>query len=219
MYKEMLERIARYFSSDRYLPELQEAREVYFQRTGKVFEEDPMFEGRITAFLEWFLLDRLLPVVGVPPVRLFWMMFEDSLGEGERETLLQMQRTNHSLFQVQGARGELSRLKDLATGEIHDVLTDHKLPGVTREDVLDARLIQMGGNLRFCESLWIHPLEAHPYIFGELKAHHPPSREWLDTFLHDLALMKLKKEQYKHIPVAQIYSQRSFPQEREKPST
>ena len=45
------------------------AREEYFDRAGKVFDDDAeLFEGRMASFLEWYVLERPLAGIGLTPV-------------------------------------------------------------------------------------------------------------------------------------------------------
>ena len=46
------------------------AREEYFERAGKVFDDDAeLFEGRMASFLEWYVLERPLRATALTPVR------------------------------------------------------------------------------------------------------------------------------------------------------
>jgi hypothetical protein len=211
MYKQLLERVAKYFTGDAYLPEFQAAREEYFQRTGKVFEDEPMFERRITAFLEWYLLDRILWDVGIPPVRLFALMFGDSLTEAEQHPIRQMQTTRHSLFSYEGRSGGRCLLRDLLENRLHKVSEHGPLPGIRKGDILDARLIELEGALQFCEAMWVHPSEGKAFILEELKRRKDGPSWSPEEFLFDFAYVKLKRERYQHLPAREIYAKSSLP--------
>ena len=76
------------------------AREEYFDRAGKVFDDDAeLFEGRMASFLEWYVLERPLAGIGLTPVAC-------ALEEGaarpadERRTLAALATSHHSVFEL-----------------------------------------------------------------------------------------------------------------------
>jgi hypothetical protein len=74
MIHRLLDRLAERYSEREHKLEAMRAREEYFDRAGKVFDDDAeLFEGRMASFLEWYVLERpsstlggALPVVAVP---------------------------------------------------------------------------------------------------------------------------------------------------------
>ena len=54
-----LDRLAERYSAGEHKIEAMRAREEYFERAGKVFDDDAeLFEGRMASFLEWYVLER-----------------------------------------------------------------------------------------------------------------------------------------------------------------
>ncbi len=207
MYKETIERITEFFAKGRYLPELQAAKEGYFARTGKVFEDDPMYENRMNAFLEWFIFDRTLEKTAIPPVRLYAEMFDGEASEEERTSLRQLEHTNHSLFEFVSGDSSKIRLKDLFDGKTYVVEARPIYSGIRRGDILDARLLTLGETQILSDPFWVHPLEVRTYILSEVKKVAGTSREkWLELLL-ELADRKLKSERYRHLKPESIYSE------------
>src|SRR4051812_49836245 len=65
----LLDRLAERYSEREHKLEAMRAREEYFDRAGKVFDDDAeLFEGRMASFLEWYVLDRPLAGAGLTPV-------------------------------------------------------------------------------------------------------------------------------------------------------
>src|SRR3569623_2609929 len=55
----LVERLATQFSVGENMVEASRAREDYFERAGKVFDDDgDLFEGRMASFLEWYIIER-----------------------------------------------------------------------------------------------------------------------------------------------------------------
>ena len=66
----LLDRLTERYSENEHRLEAMRAREEYFDRAGKVFDDDAeLFEGRMASFLEWYVLER--PYAGLggkPPI-------------------------------------------------------------------------------------------------------------------------------------------------------
>jgi hypothetical protein len=61
MIYQLLDRLAERYSEREHKLEAMRAREEYFDRAGKVFDDDAeLFEGRMASFLEWYVLERPL---------------------------------------------------------------------------------------------------------------------------------------------------------------
>src|SRR3954462_1644916 len=66
----LLDRLAERYSEREHKLEAMRAREEFFDRAGKVFDDDAeLFEGRMASFLEWYVLDRPFAGGPVPPAR------------------------------------------------------------------------------------------------------------------------------------------------------
>ena len=69
MIHRLLDRLAERYSEREHKLEAMRAREEYFDRAGKVFDDDAeLFEGRMASFLEWYVLERPLAGIGLTPV-------------------------------------------------------------------------------------------------------------------------------------------------------
>jgi hypothetical protein len=206
MYEKVLEPVIQRYTSDRYLPELKVAREDFFRRAGKVHEDEPAFEVRMTAFLEWYLCDRPLWDSGVPPVRLYSEIFGETLLEDERSILQGLEKSIRSLFMLLSRKGERYRVRDLYDGSEFDVLERRAHVGINPGDIFDTRILLIGRQAVFSDAMIIHPVEAHPFIQQEAKSRKTDTRETFQDFLFGLALMKLKCDRFKHVPASQIYA-------------
>ena len=215
MYRATLDRVAQLFSAAPYNGEFNVAREDYFRRTGKVFQDGPMFESRMTAFLEWFLLERWLWDSGIPPIRLYRLKYSETLEEREVAILKSLEESIHSLFRLTSRDRECFSMEDLRTGQKHAVLERlHPLVGAHRGDILDARILQIGDE-KFCsDALWIHPSDANSFIEAESKVRRGRDLDGWRSFLFDLAYMRLKRERYAHVPTNQIYDWGMFARDR-----
>ncbi|MFH1018715.1 MAG: hypothetical protein V1798_11130 [Pseudomonadota bacterium] len=218
MYRAALDKVTGHFAGDRYAAELARAREEFFRRTGKVFEDEPMFENRITACLEWYLFDRILKDVGVPPVRLFYIAHRSALDPAERRILESLQRTRHSLYEYLGRAGSCFRVRDLWDGRVHEVTERRTYAGVSKGDILDARLIFLPEGAMFSDAMWLHPAEARRFVLEEVRKTRIAHESGFEALLFDLAYMKLKQDRYRHLGTPEIYNWSSFRRDRNEGS-
>lgn len=208
MYKDIFERIAGFFSSHPYLEEFKRARKNFFDLTGKVFEDEPIYEVRISCFLEWYLFDRCLEGAGIPPVRFFRLSFQDKLLEAEKKSLLNFEESFQSLFSLESKMEEKIRVKDLLYQREYEIpIKPHDL-GIQLKDLFHARLVQAGDSQEkiFTDSLWVHPSDARALICAEIKRGFKFDTFSSSEFLLELTYMRLKRERYAHVPISQIYT-------------
>jgi len=205
MFEPIFDLISEYFLQERYSAEFQSAREEYFYKTGKVFEDEPLFESRMASCFEWYLIDRCLWDTGIPPVRLYRLAFGKNLREEDQKALLSFEESTHSIFSFVKRKGSQVFLKECLSGKEFIVFDDQQ-PSIQEGDILDARLIYLGGKNVLTESMWVHPREALSFIKKEVKSKTFQNKEMYTAFLFDLAYMKLKKDRFSHVPFDQIYN-------------
>ena len=58
MFQDIYEEMVRFASEGELADGLTLARGEFLERTGELFESDALYERRIAAFLEWYVLDR-----------------------------------------------------------------------------------------------------------------------------------------------------------------
>ena len=100
MIHRLLDRLAERYSEREHKLEAMRAREEYFDRAGKVFDDDAeLFEGRMASFLEWYVLERPLAGIGLTPVA---CAIEEgaALPADERRALAALATSHHSVFEL-----------------------------------------------------------------------------------------------------------------------
>lgn len=185
--------------------ELARAREDFFRRTGRVYEEDPQFEGRLQLFFDWFLFDRPLDEVGATPIRVYIDRHRSDLPEEERRVLDGFLTNHHALFELLAEGGGILDLRDLTTGETFQV-EERRALGVLPGDFFDARVVPFPGGMRFTGAFCFHPREARRAIRRRIRSARKEGMLDWTPLLHDLALKSLKIEKYRYVRVQDIYA-------------
>ena len=125
------------------------AREEYFERAGKVFDDDAeLFEGRMASFLEWYVLERPLAGIGLPPVA---CALEEGGGAARRRAAGAGRAGDQPPQPVRAARASADRvldIEDLIGGARFSV---HERRNTARHDagrLFEARLVWDGDDGR-----------------------------------------------------------------------
>src|SRR3954471_18672122 len=118
----LLDRLAQRYSEREHKLEAMRAREEYFDRAGKVFDDDAeLFEGRMASFLEWYVLDRPFAGGPVPPV-VKALEAGAGLPAAGRRALASLATTHRSLFQLYAETDRVLDLEDVIGGARFRVL-------------------------------------------------------------------------------------------------
>lgn len=207
MYQKQLDALIAYASGERFKEELLKARERYFSGTGEVFEDDKSLELRMASFLDFYVLDWKLSPAGRTAAQLFLEETGPSLPPEELQALQGLTETNHSLWEVRKLGKEQVRLRDLFTGKDTEVFERRQLTGLSRGDILEARLVPCDGHFLFSSAFCFHPDIVRKAILKELKRLRKAQPDFdRREFIWTLSNMRLKFERYRNIAAEQIYA-------------
>ena len=187
---------------------LAQAREEFVERTGPLFESDPSFDHRLTIFLEWFLLDRLLPgETAHKPVDAY-MATNLSQQSAESLTLLEaLSASRVELLEFRRWKDGLARFKDLISKR-RLVLTMPEIPlGLDAGDLIAGRVVHSGESPYLLDSITLFPKTARKLIMKAAKpyrVHSPSDTEYLD-FVHKLSFLANRDERYSHVDSREIF--------------
>jgi hypothetical protein len=202
----LLDRLTERYSENEYRLEAMRARDEFFDRAGRVFDDDAeLFEGRMASFLEWYLLERPSAGAGgkVPIVH----AVENSAGSpaDERQQIAALATTHRSLFQLSSSSPErVLEIEDLIGGAQFSVLERRNTAGVAPGDVFEARLMWDGQRVVFGRTFLFHPPDAREVVV-----------EWVDRavkegtpraeILFHLSRQYVRWHRLGHIGAAKVY--------------
>ncbi len=205
MFHNQLEALTAFASQEEFKNELLTAKAEYFSRTGEVYEDDPSFELRMASFLDYYLLDRHLGLMGKTPAQIFC---EQPAASDEDITARRaLTESIHSLWEVRKLGKEMIRLRNLFDGKDHDVYERRQPAGLKKGDLIEARLIPVQGKLLFSSAFCFHPEDAKKPVLKELKRLKKQQPDFdRRAFIWSLAHMRLKLDRYRNIAVQDIYA-------------
>jgi hypothetical protein len=173
------------------------ARALFAERTGRVFEEDEIYEARTVAFLEWFVLEHGEP----PPV--IQALAQESDAE-QAAALRAWASAHHSLFAIESLDEGRVVLVDLWGGAHFEVDERRRLHGVAPGDVIEARLVGWRGRVRFGRTFGFHPAAARAAIAGHLGRIRRAGGTRADG-IDFIATLQVKALRWKHVEIAKVY--------------
>jgi hypothetical protein len=199
----LLERLASEYAEDPYRTDVAEAREDYFSRAGKVFEDDAeLFDTRIAAFLEWYVIER--PLRGGPPPVCRTLAEAGSRSQDESTALAHIATSHRSLFDVAAVAGGVIQLEDLLGGARFSVTERRSTAGFEVGDVLEARLIWNGDEVVFGKTFLFHPRDARQEVLEVIDAGIDKNMPREDIMFR-LSRRHLRWHRLKHVGAARIY--------------
>jgi hypothetical protein len=199
------------FVTGEYHAQVVQAKAEYFERTGIVYEDDSEFEQRMNLFMDWYLLDRDLPGVDLPPLRFYSRSNALELGSEDQEIIEGLCNTIHSLFVLKRLTVFQKKLviQDLFSKKSYTVDEDRLRAAFAPGDLFEARIIPIEGKYSFANGFCFHPREVLPFVKAEIAKIRHQDRARHIKFILQLAGMKLKHQRFAHIPVRHIYAESS----------
>jgi hypothetical protein len=178
--------------------EIGHAREIYGNRTGRVFEDDAeLYEARAASFLEWYCLERPLEREGAPPALVAYR-------EARAPELWALWTSYRSLFTITELGDGAVLLHDLLGGAQFSIAERRQLHGVAEGDLVECRLIAWDDKVLFGRTFCYHPAGARSALLSH--AHRIRGEGGSRTDVVDFAAsLRVRAERYKHVAPLRVY--------------
>ncbi len=208
MYQKYLDPIIEEFTTGDYYPEVYRAKHEFFEKAGIVYEDDAEFEQRMCIFMDWYLFDRDLPGIDLPPIKYFYRRNKEQFSSEELSIYADFCRTVHSIFKLKRTKwfGKGLVVLDLFSRKSYTVQDAEMNQGFTRGDLFEARLVPFRGGHEFSRGFCFHPVEMGGFIEREIHKVRHQDRGRQTKLILQLAGMKLKHLRFQHIDIRQIYA-------------
>jgi hypothetical protein len=181
---------------------MKKARREFFAKFGEIKEGDPWYEQRISAFTEWYLLE-WKDEINLRPIDYFLKERYSSLNKEDQIIFKGLAFSYHSLFKVIDRTAVGVIILDLLHKALWEVVTQIPEPALTKDDIIQARLIPFIEEIIFGEIIF-HPREARARVITIVQRLLSEQRT-SEEILAELAKMRLKYDQYQKIKIEYIY--------------
>jgi hypothetical protein len=204
MIHQLIDRLSERYGEGEHKLEAMRAREEYFERAGKVFDDDAeLFEGRMAAFLEWYVLDRPFAGGAVPPVvRL--LETDKALSVEERRALAALATTHRSLFQLYSETDRVLDIEDVIGGARFRVRERRSTVGIAPGDLFEARLCWDGTDVIFGRTFLFHPPDTRDVILDWIERTAAGGASRAEMLFH-LSRLYVRWHRLGHTGAAKVY--------------
>lgn len=207
MYQKYLESLIEEFTTGEYYREVYQAKQEYFDKAGIVYEDDVEFEQRMCIFMDWYVFDRDLPGVDLPPIKYYFRKNKDQFTNEELNIFKDFCSTIHSIFRLKRATWNRKGLVvlDLFSNKTYTVTDIQINKGFARGDIFEARLISYKNEFQFSRGFCFHPADMESFITNEIKKVKYQDKSRQTKLILQLSAMKLKHLRFPHIDIRHIY--------------
>ncbi len=201
----LVERLAAVFAQGENKLEAMRARAEFFERAGKVFDDDgDLFESRMASFLEWYIIERgfdngpppALRVICQPPGR-----FTDE----ERRAAVHLHASHRSLFEIGSTADGRLELDDLIGGARFWVKERRGTGGFEAGALFEARLLWDGESVVFGKTFLFHPSDVRERVL-ELVDKAARAGTPAADLLFQLSRLHVRWHRFGHLSAAKIYA-------------
>ncbi len=215
---EIQEKLLTWATDESRKEELLAARRYWFDRHGEPHEEDKTFETRMNGLLDYYLYEFRPPGSTETTIEIFMREAAPQLTTDELAHYRVLAKSVHGLFEVRRIRTGEVQLRDCFTDVVHDVTERRQMIGLTKGDLLEARLLPFQEKLFFSGAFLYHPQEVRKIILNEVKRRKKEAGKGklpdVEDFIATLSRMAFKMERYRNVMVESIYD---FEQEARAP--
>ena len=211
MIHPLIDRLSERYSAGEHKLEAMRAREEYFDRAGKVFDDDAeLFEGRMASFLEWYVLER--PFKGGPTPAVLALSAEAAASAApaavdsadDRRGIAQLAASHRSLFELYAVTEHELDVEDVIGGARFTVAERRKTIGFSPGDLFEARVIWDEGNVIFGRTFLFHPPDAREVVLDWVEAAVERGTSRADILFH-LSRNHVRWHRLGHVGAAKIY--------------
>jgi hypothetical protein len=208
----LLDELASRFGGPGYKAEISAAREEYFVRSGKVFDDDAeVHEARTISFLEWYVVERPL-LLGLPPViialqdaRLAGPGSAGSQRPADRlQALASLAGSHRSLFDIAHVDGNVIELEDVLGGARFRVVERRSTIGFEVGSLVETRVVWDGEQPVFAKTFLFHPRDARSEVLDYVDSALAEGTD-RDEIMFHLAQLYLRWHRHGHSNAARIY--------------
>jgi len=201
----LLDELATSYAGPAYQKEITAAREEYFTRSGKVFEDDAeVHEARMVSFLEWYVIERPLAHGQPPIIDALEMSSGRTSSAGRAQALASLATSHRSVFDIASVDGNVIELEDVLSGGRFRVVEPRGTVGFEVGALVEARVVWDGSEPVFAKTFLFHPRDARTEALDFVDESLAEGKA-RDEIMFQLAQLYLRWHRHGHNNAARIY--------------
>jgi hypothetical protein len=174
------------------------ARSDFFRDTGEVREDEPCFDAYMDAFVDWFVCDHR----GADGLTAAERFVRDHRGVLPAEDLAAagyLTSTRPGLYRLDRVMDGAVVVRNLVSKESVTVTERRRMLGVTKGDVLSARLVETGGQWWFTGAPLFHPAEARTTLGRVAKAQRKKEPHEQSAVFRTISARRIRVDRYRKV--------------------
>jgi hypothetical protein len=198
MVEDLIDKLTTHISESGREGDISEARAVYFSDAGSLHGDEATYDMRIANFLEWYIFDR------TTGGKTFLDDFIDFLEDPEEKKIYgNLKGGVRTVFEIKKVDDDLAQFIDLRNGKRYFAVPLCSMAGLSRGELIDARLLPNEDKYYLTGSYIVHPNKTKKFIVNMLKD--ADNRQDMGSALRMLANMSLKWERFRNYRLEDIY--------------
>ena len=207
--QELHERLLSWATAEPRTVDLLAARGEHYGRYGEPREDELTYEPRVNGMLDHYLYDFRPNGGKTSTLENFIAADGAEMDPITLDAFRRLTATVHGLFEVRKIEEGRLVLRDVFTEVDHDIAERRQLAGLTKGDIIEARLLPFGEQLYFSGAHIYHPTEVRKRIVAEVKRLRKEAGRTgqpdVKSFLAKLSRMAFKFERYRNVRLESIY--------------
>lgn len=180
-------------------------RKRFFSLIGDIYEEEDFYQERLNAFLEWLLVDAVIPDISKPTLISVLKRAGTSL-EGElREMAESMVASRRSLFLLIKKSDEFSILEDIFDKERFYVDRDFRIDRTEKMSIVESRVLIYRGHSQIVNTYLPYPQGHKKLLLKRFKPYMQRGADFgRERFLEYAMALFIRSIRYRKIPISKI---------------
>lgn len=162
---QIISQVAESYSSE----EISEIKSEYQKLSGSIFDDDRSYEARMACFLEWFVLERIVPNSTETTIENFIRTNRDAIPSDKINIFRNLTETIRGLFVTKKITPEIVTVVDLINSEKYQVHDSGGKNMFQKNDVFEGRIVLLSAKYHFTGNFCFHPSKSTKYINSAVK--------------------------------------------------
>jgi hypothetical protein len=161
----IISQIAESYGSD----EIKEIKSEYQKMSGTIFDDDRSYESRMACFLEWFVLERIVPNSTETTIEQYIRTNREDIPNETINIYRSLTETLHGVFLIKKISPEIVTVVNLINDEKYQVHDNGGKNMFQKNDVFEGRIVLLSAKHYFTGNFCFHPSKATKYITATVK--------------------------------------------------
>lgn len=206
-FSDIIQKVLAHFGGPEFKGEIESGKKEFFKSFSIPEENSHLFELRMSQFYDWYFFSRPLSGYGQSPL---WSMFQTRelrFSPEEMALVEELKSHRHSLFEVVKIKDDSITIKDLLKNEKLTLPSPNFAFQHDQNEIFEARIVPHQSYWVFSRGFCFHPEQSRQYILSEIKRHRKDPDLNQEELMLRLLKMNLRMDQYKHVPIENIYAE------------